>query len=366
MQPTTRILIIEDEAQIRKNIAQLLTFNGFEVQAAANGREGLSMALLFQPDLVLCDVMMPEVDGYQVLSLLRENQSLAMVPFIFLTAKADPSDLRRGMELGADDYLTKPFAIADLLTAINSRLNREVQRKADLQLRLAEHHHQLSRISAHEYNTPLSGINGFADLLMTNYQDFDVAQRVSMLSMIKICGLRLKRSLDNVKRMDVLQELTPQHAAYPFFSTGQTQLTAEGVEKQLQLVGYRQSRTVPRQVDVEEAQLGISPENLQILLDEVLDNAVKFTEDDEPVRIYGQAEAAGYRLSISNWGRVFNAQDIAQIAPYVQFERQMYEQQGLGLGLSIVKKLVELNQGSLEITSQPAGETSVRVLLPRA
>ncbi|WP_128548245.1 response regulator [Larkinella soli] len=119
-----RILLIEDSYQIRENIAELLKLNGYEVQTAGNGPAGVALASRYPPDLILCDIMLPEMDGYGVLENIRNDPALAHVPFIFLTAKADMRDLRRGMVLGADDYLTKPFHIVDLLMAVESRLKR--------------------------------------------------------------------------------------------------------------------------------------------------------------------------------------------------------------------------------------------------
>ncbi|HEY9693868.1 MAG TPA: EAL domain-containing protein [Oculatellaceae cyanobacterium] len=120
-----KILIIEDEEPLRENILALLETDGFDVFGSENGRLGVQLALEILPDLILCDVMMPELDGYGVLTELRENPILAAVPFIFLTAKATKADLRQGMELGADDYLTKPFTRAELLRAITTRLKKQ-------------------------------------------------------------------------------------------------------------------------------------------------------------------------------------------------------------------------------------------------
>jgi len=354
--------VIEDEAQIRANLSQLLVLHGFEVSTASNGQEGISQALLSKPDLVLCDIMMPVVDGYQVLRVLRQHRSLGQVPFIFLTAKAEGVDLRRGMVLGADDYLTKPFGMADLLAAIQSRLKREADRKADLQAKLMKHRQALSNVSVHEYNTPLNSILGFADLLIDNYNDFDTEDTVSMLNMIKVCGFQLKRSLDNVKRSELLQGLTPSHNSYPYYSTGQTTITTEMVEKQIQTVAYRLGRVVPYQAAVEESVLRLSDENLKIILDELLDNAFKFTESGHSVTVSGQRQGADYRLTVTNQGRVFKREDVVRIAPYVQFDRGEYEQQGLGLGLSLVKKILELNNGTLEINSLDSQTTLVSVL----
>ena len=119
-----KILVIEDEPEMRRNIAALLRYKEYEPVAAENGRLGLELARREKPDLILCDVMMPELDGYGVLAALQEDPNLGLVPFIFLTAKGDKDDLRSGMTLGADDYLTKPVGNSALVEAIEARLKR--------------------------------------------------------------------------------------------------------------------------------------------------------------------------------------------------------------------------------------------------
>ncbi|PSR15509.1 DNA-binding response regulator [filamentous cyanobacterium CCP3] len=121
------ILIIEDEAQTRSIFLKCLEFEGFCAVGASDGTSGVAMAQQHNPDLVVCDIMMPDMDGYSVLSALRKSRQTALIPLIFLTAKVTMADLRRGMELGADDYLTKPCTVEQFLAAINSRLQRQAE-----------------------------------------------------------------------------------------------------------------------------------------------------------------------------------------------------------------------------------------------
>ena len=118
------ILVIEDQAQMRKNLVTILQMEHFEVLSAENGRQGVELAKAHRPDLILCDVMMPELDGFGVVEALRADNELATLPVIFLTAKGDKSDVRAGMNLGADDYLVKPVTREDLLAAVRVRLAR--------------------------------------------------------------------------------------------------------------------------------------------------------------------------------------------------------------------------------------------------
>src|SRR5471030_3267982 len=120
-----KVLIIEDNNDIRENVVEILELAGYAVYAANNGKEGVELAVKNIPDIILCDIMMPELDGYGVLYMLNKNPELAAIPFVFLTAKAERVDLRKGMEMCADDYLTKPFDDMDLLNAIESRLKKK-------------------------------------------------------------------------------------------------------------------------------------------------------------------------------------------------------------------------------------------------
>ncbi len=125
----TKILVIEDEYSVRENLIELLEAEDFETISAANGQIGIKLALTEVPDLILCDLMMPEIDGYGVLANVRQEPITATIPFIFITAKSTKTDFRQGMELGADDYLTKPFTRAELLSAIDGRLQKQATLK---------------------------------------------------------------------------------------------------------------------------------------------------------------------------------------------------------------------------------------------
>lgn len=126
-QPGPTIVVIEDEPEMRRNIVRLLHLEGYQPLEAPDGRSGLSLIHSSKPALVICDVMMPGVDGHEVLRSVRANPATQSIPFIFLTARADRSDQRGGMNLGADDYITKPFSNDDLLDAVTARLQRATQ-----------------------------------------------------------------------------------------------------------------------------------------------------------------------------------------------------------------------------------------------
>ncbi|MEO7212672.1 response regulator [Mucilaginibacter sp.] len=147
-----QVLIIEDNDDIRENVVEILELADFAVLQASNGKIGVELAIKNKPDIILCDIMMPELDGYGVLYMLNKNPETATIPFIFLTAKAERLDLRKGMEMGADDYLTKPFDDIELLNAIETRLKKK-------ELQQSQYTNPLDRI-----NGLLSKNNGLAEL----------------------------------------------------------------------------------------------------------------------------------------------------------------------------------------------------------
>lgn len=151
-----KILLIEDNNDVRENTSEILTLANYNVLTAKNGKEGIEIAQKENPDLIICDIMMPVLDGYGVLHLLSKNEATSGIPFIFLTAKAERSDMRKGMDMGADDYLTKPFDESELLNAIESRLKKsEVLRK--------------------DFNKDIDGLNEF----ISNAKNFEDLKKIS-------------------------------------------------------------------------------------------------------------------------------------------------------------------------------------------
>lgn len=124
-----RLLIIEDNDDIRESTSEILQLANYEVFQASNGKQGVDLAIKLIPEVILCDIMMPELDGYGVLHLLSKREDTALIPFIFITAKVDRVEVRKGIEMGADDYLTKPFDDIELLSAIESRLKKRASEK---------------------------------------------------------------------------------------------------------------------------------------------------------------------------------------------------------------------------------------------
>ena len=193
----SRILVIEDEEELRGLIAQFLEFHDHDVSVAENGLLGLESAQRNPPDLIVSDVMMPGLDGFGVLEQLRHDPKTAEIPFLFLTAKADRQDMRRGMELGADDYLTKPFEALELIEAVDRRLQRHQSFKSRQARAIEDLHRDLSRMLPHELRPPLSAILGYGRMLRDAWTEFTPQEIRRMLDDICTAGSRLERLAEN-------------------------------------------------------------------------------------------------------------------------------------------------------------------------
>ena len=164
-----KILVIEDAQSLRRDILEMLRFEGYDVVGAEDGLVGVDRAREEMPDLIICDIMMPGRDGYGVLEELRRDPLTTSIPFIFLTARTDRVDVRQGMELGADDYLTKPFTASELLATVTTRLEKRTQISQIADRKLDDLRENIILALPHELRTPLNVILGFSDLMMTDY-----------------------------------------------------------------------------------------------------------------------------------------------------------------------------------------------------
>lgn len=358
----TCILIIEDEDLIRESLEDLLLAEGFKVITAENGERGMHLAKQNQPDLILCDVRMPIFNGYEVLEWLRQDKELSTVPFLFLTSMMDRHSTRKGMSLGADDYLEKPCTKDELLAAIAARLGKQ---KA-IDQRIAEKMDALRRSITlslpHELQTPLSGIMGLSELLMIENEELIPEEVYEYAEGIHRSAERLQRLIQNYLLYSKLMLLRSQ---------GQTRFTAPypcNSQMIISKIGDRKvkeyARTNDLELDLAEFDLAVSSEDFIKIVDELVDNAFKYSNPRSKVAIRTQVIDQQWIFTIQDSGRGMNENQIANIGAYMQFERQFYEQQGSGLGLVIAKTLLEFYGGEIDIQSQEDLGTKISVTIP--
>src|SRR2546425_2221994 len=188
-----KILIIDDEEWLREMVQLALSQKGYDVIEARNGTVGVEVAQKQLPDLILCDVNMEKMDGYGTLSSLRNQQSTAAIPFILMTGLADNAGMRHGMELGADDYLPKPFTIEGLYAAVEARLKKAQALREEAEKKLADLRDNLSLMLPHELRTPLNGIIGYGEILASDSANLPPQELAEMGQVIYESGKRLQR-----------------------------------------------------------------------------------------------------------------------------------------------------------------------------
>ncbi|WP_199248903.1 response regulator [[Phormidium] sp. ETS-05] len=358
------ILVIEDDERVRENIVDLLEAEEYRTLTAPNGLEGVEKAKQYLPDLIICDVMMPELDGYGVIQALRQNEATATIPFIFLTAKTEKTDTRKGMELGADDYLTKPFTLEELLKAIAVRLEKQTAFDRESEKKLQQLRQNLAHAMPHELRTPLNGIISYSQMLMEDCLEMERAEIQEMAEAIYQSGQRLYRLVQNYLLYAEIELVSNDQERLKFLRSGTGAATFSTIATSANKTAKKFDRLVDLQLDLADASAAIGAVHLHKIVEELVDNACKYSTEGSKIEVKGLTSEGIYTFSVSNLGRGMSPEQIASLGAYVQFERKLYEQQGSGLGLTIAKRLAELYQGRLTINSIAGDCTTVSVMLP--
>lgn len=361
-----KILVIDDDAAIQSLTVKALQSRGFQALSAADGREGLEVARKYLPDLIVCDVQMPTMDGYQTLNALQQDPVTCTIPFIFLTALRDQQHIRFGLGLGADDYLTKPFTVNELINVVNIRLDKKeaIQRASDR--KLTELRDSIGMALPHELLTPLNGILGLATVLLDEQTPPGAMEARDFARSIQAAALRLHRLIFNFIIYSELELIVSDPKRIAEMRKGPTTPVREIVERAARERAESAARLDDLRLELEDGTAVIAADRFRKAVEELVDNAFKFSRLGTPVVIQTQCTDRHCVLRVSDRGRGMTAEQIASIGAHMQFERRFYEQQGAGLGLIIARRLAELHGGDLTIDSVPGEQTVVQLSLPKS
>jgi two-component system, sensor histidine kinase and response regulator len=361
-----KILVIDDEEWLREMMLLALRQRGFEVIEAPNGAAGIELARTALPDLILCDVNMEKVDGYLTLSSLRSEAATASIPFILMTGLADQAGMRHGMELGADDYLPKPFTIEALYAAVDARLQKVNVVRQEAERKLADLRENLSMMLPHELRTPLNGIVAYGEMLMADAASLPPDEIAEMGQVIYDSSKRLERLIENFLIYAQLELLSSDPQKLNSLLRSQTASAAALIERHAREQAESAKRPGDLSLQLSEMAVPISEEYLSKIVDELVQNAFKFSAPHSPVRVALTNNSSNeVTLTVSDQGRGLSPEHIAKVGAYMQFDRKMHEQQGLGLGLTICRRLTEVHGGALTIQSQPGAGTTVTIKLSK-
>jgi signal transduction histidine kinase len=359
-----RILVIDDEEWLREMVHIALGQKGFDVIEAENGAVGIEKARKELPDLILCDVNMEKVDGYLTLSALRNEPATAAIPFILMTGLADNAGMRHGMELGADDYLPKPFTIEGLYAAVEARLKKAQALRQEAEKKLADLRDNLTLMLPHELRTPLNGILAFGEILAAEAATLPAREIAEMGQVIHDSGKRLERLVENFLIYAQIELLGADAQKIGALRQKQTQSPARLIEEHARGQARAAKRADDLALDLADCPVPMSEGYLAKIVDELVQNAFKFSEAGKQVRVALSASPSGVVLAVTDQGRGFSTEHIIKVGAYMQFDRKIQEQQGLGLGLVIARRLTELHGGTLSIQSERGAATTVTVKLP--
>lgn len=363
MSETKKILVIEDEAQILEFLSIALSINGYEVITACNGAEGLDYAFAKLPDLIISDIMMPELDGYQVLEAVRANPQTANIPMLLLTARTDRGDVRQGMNLGADDYITKPFDIEDLLMSIKSRLEKKKSINKEYMNKLEDLRTSIRSNLPHEIRTPLNIILGYSNILMKAGNYNNTADVRDMIESINYGAQRLNHLFENYLLYASLELMDPYELKQNTYHCGINKAYIDEIISEKCRVLNRLKDVI---IDVQDSEISLSEYYFHKIMVEVLDNALKYSDFGTQILIKSRSELGYYKFKVQDSGRGMNKQQIESIGAYQQFDRELYEQQGAGLGLAICKKIADLFECHFAVNSELGKGTQVEIWIPLA
>jgi len=361
-----KILVIDDENWLREMVNAVLAEKGFHVLEAENGSRGIELARQQLPDLILCDVNMQQMNGYLTLAALRQDPATAAIPFILMTGFADPSGMRQGMELGADDYLPKPFTAEQLCAAVAARLQKAQRLREQAERKLADLRDSISLALPHELRTPLNGILAYGQILTTEAGSLTPAELTEMGQVITESGTRLLRLIENFLIYVQLRLVESDSAQAAALRAGQTPDAGALIQQTARAVAERFRRADDLRLRLQARPVPMAAEYLAKIAEELVQNAFKFSQPGSPVSVTLDQAEAGPTLSVADQGCGLSAEQISKIGAYMQFNRDLREQQGLGLGLTICRRLAELHGGALVVESRPGGGTTVTVTFRQA
>ncbi len=361
MEKKDKILVIDDEKIFVENLAEVVEHRGYDVKMASSGEEAIVLAKEFLPDLILCDVSMDGMSGYEVLEELKKDETTFNIPFIFLTGKAEPVDIRKGMGLGADDYITKPFYIDDLFRAIEVRLNKHKKVSGFYESKILDIKQVVLKTLPHELRSPLNTILGYTQLIIARYDEFKKHEVIAMLSEVENSGRKLLRLITNynfynslVSSPETILNSNKENVVY-------SSMILDTLPFE---IASRYNRTNDLKTDVVNANLIITNECFSKIVEELTDNAFKFSKEGTTVEIKSHIKDNMYILEFIDKGEEMTEEEFMQIGAFEQFGREQKEQQGAGMGLAIVSQIMKLWNGQLKFTTKPGGIIIFSVSIP--
>ena len=359
----SKILVIEDQLNVRENIVELLDAEDFEALSAEDGIEGIQLAQEHHPDLILCDVMMPELDGYDVLNMLRQDSNTATIPFIFLTAKAAAKDIRQGMNLGADDYLTKPFTRTELLQAISSRLSRQRTFVQQADYELTGLRQSISYSIPDKILNPIDEISRTAEIFTLDSNLLSSQDYRQLGKTIHANAQFLQRAIQNFFLYMNLEFLSRNTESLRVVKDSYTIRPGDFIFMTSTQKAKQYGRSKDVTIKTANAHVKIATDDLKKIVEESLDFALSMTPDQMPLTIETSVDQGIFQYSLKCRFNRLSPEQQQKIAGNAALDRTFYEELDPGLGLLIIHRIAELYSGHLSL-AWDADNLTIAVFLP--
>lgn len=333
-----KLLVVEDDDLIRDNIKEYFEANDFLVKSATNGEEALEILKNFKPDVIISDMMMPAMDGILLLEKLRENKSTNLIPFVMLTARVDSADQRNSMNLGADDYITKPFNFKDLYDTVNSQIKKNSQVKQHIVEESLSSLQHWRNVANHEIFTPINVLQNIINVIKIDTPIDNEIENIFNLSL-----RRLKKTLNNLMLISGVQELNNNFKHYT--SKYINQFIDDTINDNLKL----NNKIINIKKDIHLPGELYCREYVFVVLSELIENAFKFGDNDTDVSITINNVNSNFNIEITNYSSNVPLDFSLNTKPFYQPERTITEQQGLGLGLYLINYLVNKYKDNITV-----------------
>jgi two-component system sensor histidine kinase/response regulator len=361
------VLVVEDHKPLLTAILDVLKANGYEVLSAVDGLDALEVMDHSVPDLIVADIMMPRMDGYEFYEIVRANPSWVSIPVIFLTAKAEKQDILRGKSLGVEDYITKPFDPEELLVAVEARLRRAAAISRAEQARSDQMKDEIVTILGHELRTPVTYIRGYADLALSGLSSLTPEEVQEFLEGIRRGGERLTRLVESL--LSVIR-----------IETGRAEEEFRALARIHGNVAEIVDAAVGRcKADADEAGVLLETEAQADLprvrlceplfaeaVRRLVDNAIKFSgEKGKLVKVATRSADGWVDVVVTDQGVGIPEEELPRLFHrFQQVDRDALEQQGVGLGLPIAHGFIALHGGSISVESEVGKGTTLTIHVP--
>lgn len=347
------VMVVEDDPIIRNNLLEFFRLHDMVATGYKNGLDALTDFSKCNPDLIICDVMMPEMDGLTFLRELNKKHPLHKAIFIFLTAKNSIEDLRLGMNLGADDYITKPFDLKELLNVIKRRFEKQQQRNAGIEKTIQDIKNKLHPTPYQEFNNCLTGIISTSHLLLDEqFKALDLETRM-FLEIINTNGVRLHKALNNY--LFYQQILKNGLEAMPLITS------IDELSKSAKDIAKQRNRIKDLNLTLIGNQLFIDQYHVSKIIEELVDNACKFSASGSMINLKLSTFADKLKIELHYEGGNFTKYQFKQVEAFKQFSSQK-NNEGLGLGLYLCLKLTEALKGEFNFEHQENGLISYTLM----